>query len=234
LVKRFFGKNELAAYIGSNAAEVNTILHAHNFHIQPQKGASDKHKFSIIAILNIRETWWQQGERVTMEHVTTHVYYPAISMKNDFKVYHTAIHPYPLVNLRTSASDTVWLTIAHHACGDFDLLDYIRQLRSSQKLLDYSYSQVIFPYIHYHQEIQLPWLTDLFLGNQCIHCALMQANFVLDENGACQKSSHATGFEPTCVHKTLFLDQPVFVWIEREGLYEPLFAGYMPEKYWKE
>lgn len=237
LVKQLglFEKQELTAYAGDNIAELNRILRARGFDVQLQEYSDDPGAFGTIAILDIKETWPKPGTGIQLEHRITHTQYPAVSMEDDFQIYHTAIHPHPLVCLRTNTSDTVWLTVADQVRGDFELLDYVRQLRTNQKVLDYSYAKIIFPKIRYKQTTQLSWLRGLRLGiDHIIDQALVQTTFTLDERGAQVKSAAAIGIGTTCLHKTLTIDQPFFVWIEREGLHEPILAGYMPEQYWKE
>jgi len=67
--------------------------------------------------------------------------------------------------------------------------------------------------------------------------ALQETKVKMNEKGAKVESAVAiVGTLECCVEekKELVIDRPFFMWVERQGMKRPLFAGYMAPDCWKD
>lgn len=227
-------KHEITVLATNNVSELNATLQAQGASIRLTESL-DTYTFGIVANMYFRTQWKKVGTLTSVEHHLTHIAYPAVHRDSDFDVFLTAMHPYPLICMRTHAGDTVWLTCADCPRFDSDLQNYVGMLRTSTKILDYSYDACSFPCVRYEQECSPAWLSGLRLGQWRLHQAFMYTQFILDERGIYASDTSATTPSNYSyqIKKTACIDQPFFIWVERAGMHEPLFAGYMPEQFWK-
>ncbi len=147
----------------------------------------------------------------------------------------------PILELKTKTSDKVYLTLADCERKEFDLLQKIQTIRNLVRKADCEYESAHIPMVDLNQEVDISWLKYLNTTSSTteqfqITQALQQTKFKMNELGAKVESAVAFGIECCAARmemKRFKLDKPFFVWVEREGLNLPIFAGYITQEDWK-
>lgn len=234
LVKQIacFNPGELTAWAHQNSSELNAIVGSQGFSLQFAPTAY-AYSINIASFLNIKEQSICKGTKTAIEHEITHQKYAAIKLTRDFEVYATALHSHPLACIHMRNGDSVWITPSNNYCAEPDF-EYIRMLRSENKILDYSYTDIIFPDFIFSKEMSVESLQGLQLGQWRINQTLVKVLCLLD----CQQSIPTNKIASYNTidyqaHKTMLINQPFLLWIERPALHEPLFAACISEQYWK-
>lgn len=239
---RSFSPSELRTWVSNNADELNTILKNEGFSIQLQP--FNKQEFGVVSILDVMMKWLHEGSRskISVTKNADSIEYDAFELKNGFSVFTAQGYPHPIIAIDTRnddgsvGKDRVFITVAD-AVETGDAL--VNKVRSIQQLVPNTeeYTHVVIPMIDYDQSFKLDWLIGLQVNGWFVSQALQQTKLKMNEKGARVKSAAAIAMMrsamPMSAHK-LIIDKPFFMWIEREGVAYPVFAGYMDEQFWKD
>ena len=235
----YFTNAELKSLASKDVNELNQCLAAEGFAIK-LKPFESANSFGVVAIFKVLVEWLTAGTKTELTYAEQT--YPAVSMTQDFQVFtpdDQQIAASPVAAIATKSGDTVYLCIAdHQPASDFTLLTEIQQLKAElQPATDYT--EVIFPMVDLNREEDLSWLLDLQTADNTwyVKQALQQTKFTLNEVGAKVASAVAveikvrSSFKPAA--KKLLIDRPFYLWIERPGVSQPVFAAYLTPEVWR-
>lgn len=235
-----FTSAELKSLASKDVTELNQFLAAEGFAIK-LKPFESANSFGVVAIFQVLVEWLTAGTKTELTYAEQT--YPAVSLTQDFQVFTpttSQIAAAPVAAITTKSGDTVYLGVAdHQPASDFALLAEIQQLKADlQPATDYT--EVIFPMVDLNREEDLSWLLDLQTVDTICYVkqALQQTKFTLNEVGAKVASAVAveikvrSSFKPAA--KPLIIDQPFYLWIERPGVSQPIFAAYLTPEVWRE
>ena len=242
-ILKAFKDDELRTWVSRDADELNRILKKEGFGIQLQPFLPQE--FGVVSILDVMLEWLHEGKISSIASVQKNnevKHYDAFELKKGFYVYQTAYN-YPLVMIETKGSegslgkDRVWLTVADEALGEGKLWEKILTLRMLERKKNDEYTHAVIPMIDYDQHFRLDWLLNMRINGWMISQALQQIKFKMNEKGAHIKSAAAIAmmrstWQPS-PSKKLIIDRPFYLWVEREGVSLPIFAGYFDEAFWK-
>jgi hypothetical protein len=193
--------------------------------------------------------WAAEGAVTQVRGKRTFAIYPAVSMHENaggFSLFTSAAHTEPIMQIQTKSGDLVCMTSAELGASEksmkrnLSLLEKIKTIAISEKTVCYDYNGVIFPMVDLDQEVDISWLKGMLVTPDFyIAQALQQTKFKMNEKGAHVKSAVALGLECTaCPEKSmrlpLVIDTPFYLWIERPGVTDPIFAAYVTEENWKD
>ena len=226
-----FAPDELGSWVSDDYMYLNRILKDEGFGIQLDPFAPGD--FGVVSILDVLVEWLHEGSKTIVHN--NHIDYPAVEHKKGAQIYLVDAYPYPVACIKTKTEDTVWVAIADEPCKSFALLDHINKIRKSDMHISTIHDKVIAPMVDYDESCQLDWLLGLRLQNWYICQALQQTKFKMNEHGAHVKSAVAIACRCSLpVTKPYVINKPFFVWIERPGLDDPIFVGYMAPEYWSD
>lgn len=178
---------------------------------------------------------------IIAEHNGEKTSYPAVEIEDNFAVYSTQNYSQPLVCIDTKNGDTVWMTVADHnkPLRDFELLQWIHSIKQDRVPHARRYNSVTFPMVDLDQEVDITWLLNMALAEDAVIAqALQQTKLKMNEIGARVKSAVAIGLcEASCMPRKeakIVIDKPFYLWIERPGVTDPIFAGYISQNEWKD
>lgn len=122
--------------------------------------------------------------------------------------------------------------------GDFLLLEHIEKISTMLKKGSYQkhdglVKTLTIPMIDLNAEITHDWMIGMKNEPYFVNQALQQIRFKLDEKGARVESGFAAEMA-LCESSDMILNEPFFLWIEREGIDTPIFAAYLDEESWKD
>lgn len=253
-----FSEKELRSWASWVAAELNKILEEEGFDIRLEE--FEPGNFGVVSILDVLVEWLKPGEVDSL--VVEGKDYPAVKMeptiptalasfaaleeledefRNVFDVYTSYKHPHPVVLLHTKSGDKVYMTIADGVVQDFELIARIDAIRRSLQPSKMDYDYLKFPMVDLNQEVDITWLEGIWttvagsVHRAFIVKALQQTKFKMNEFGA-KVESTMTGLVAgaTDDERELRIDQPFFLWIEREGISIPVIYAYITEEDWKD
>lgn len=225
-----FAPHELRTWASSDIPYLNRILADEGFTIQLTPTPLG---LGIVSIMDIAVQWPQACKNT--EFFTNDILYTAFEAPfGNFILCGSATHEHVLIALTTQHDDVVWITVADKPYSHIELIDRICHIRAHRYRLRCPYEHVVIPNVIYEESAQLDWLKGLGCGDYTISQAIQQTKFKLNAIGAHAQSAVAMMAESafTPPSKKLIIDKPFFVWIERPGVQEPVFVGYMDEQYW--
>lgn len=244
-----FSEKELRSWASWRAAELNEILARERFDIRLQDFKSGE--FGVVAILDVMVEWLARATRTTLRVDGTE--YPAVRMEPHaeiesgwaqlFEAYGSPAHPHPVALLHTKSGDRVYMTVAGTPPGaDFELIDRVDAIRTTLGRASGHYTWLEFPMIDLNQQVDITWLLGMWTtvaesGQEAfISQALQQTKFKMNEVGARVKSAVAIGIIITSIRleTPLIIDQPFFLWIERNGVSAPVLYAYLDYADWKD
>lgn len=221
---------------------INKFLSDHKFDIQLEP-FSGPNAFGVASILDVLIEWTQEGIPTTITYDGEE--FPAVSMtKDSFEVLQADSHEEPILKLTAKNGDIIYMTIAEKNLQNFELVEYVQALSTMpKKNTTKQYAEALFPMVSLNHETDISWLIGLssarLIDNVVfsITQALQQTKFNMNEKGARVQSAVALALEKSCLPskplKTLLIDKPFYLWIERPSMNIPLFAGYIDPVDWK-
>jgi len=241
----YFTREEIRSWASQDYEELNSIACNNGFNIQFKPFRP--HEFGSLSILEVNINWLEKGIVTSLEYADE-IYKAAKIKNNNFNVYelNENIYTYPIIEIKTQNTDTVYMTIADEPCSGFFLMKKINSLRDTIshrdndqnhgicKLLDYD--EVIFPFVNLNQEVDISWLKGMYANDgPIVSQALQQIKFKMNEFGAEVKSAvmvaMCKSIGPREI-KRLNINKPFYLWIERENCTIPVFAGYIDPSDW--
>jgi len=172
--------------------------------------------------------------------------FPAVKMPaKAVRVFHNPQHPSPIIQILTKTPDKVFITLAPetHASG-FDLLRQVASWQTTAVPVQTEFTDFSFPMVAFDETTALDFLVGLQVtGGDAtkttpykIDHALQQTRVRMNELGLRVKSAASfkmsiTGYPPPTM--MYCITRPFILWIARESLNWPLFAGYFAPDAWK-
>ncbi len=248
------GHKELRYWVDWVAENLNKILREEGFGIQLKD--FKKGEFGVVSILDVLVEWLIKGQED--EIIADGVVYPAVRMGATgrvdgqytqlVEVFESSRHPHPVGMLRTKTGDKVYVTVAEkkgHAewpPKDFALYLAIEYIRRDLNTSPGEWAGMIFPMVDINDRPDISWLIGMNTidqqGNYAeVSQALQQTKFKMNQYGARVKSAVAIGVTITAVrHKPqwLIIDEPFYLWIERDGVSFPIVGMYVDPSDWKD
>ena len=230
--------SEIQSLASWRAEEINKFLRERGFLIQLQPFAQNT--FGVASILDLLVEWLQKGE-VTKIETKTQKTFPGVRIKEENVSFFKAIgHNEPIARLLTKSGDEVFMTmVGKIPAEDFDLVAKVEELSNNIRP-NSEFGGLVFPMVDLDQKVDISWLRDL--QTICsdgtpgiITQALQQTKLKMNEVGARVQSAVAVAMlKGISMHKPdHIINRPFLMWIERNGLEQPLFVGYITEEDWK-
>jgi len=224
---------------------INRWLKENGFDIQLDQPADGPATFAVASILDVLVEWIELGDKTSIVSKNTGETYKAVRLKQDkgVKAYLCSDeqHPNHVVRIGTKSKDSVFMTVLDSLPdGVFAISKKVEDLRRAKK--DWvSVSGVEFPMVNYDSRVDISWILGMRTGSKpddfFIEQALQQTKFRMNERGARAQSAVAMTFRClSCAAPDpwVTIDRPFLLWIERQDVDIPLFAGVFAEDVWKE
>jgi len=203
--------------------------------------------FGVVSILDVMVEWADKGTRRKLRVNDTD--FDAVRISNDFMTtFKVQGHEHDIARLDTkNANEFVYITKASKELESLPLMAEIKKLDLRSRIrreATTKYEDVIFPMVDLNQEVNIGWLKKVYTIQDTpqgkdkyeVAQALQQTKFRMNEVGARAESAVAIGMlrMASKPKPSLVIDGPFYVWIAREGLSMPLFAGYITPEDWKD
>lgn len=226
---------ELRAVASRDAADVNAFLRACGsaIQLQPWDAASDG--CGAAGALDLRMRWSSAGAKSTLRCALDGASYPAAILPRKTVLLHTSrIDGATVAEVLTQGADRVFAAVADPA-PDADLVAYAQGVRTSLRFPECG--QLVLPMVDLDARVDLGWLLGLRTsdarGPLIISQALQQVRLRLNELGARAQSEAAVAARRG-MGRSLTIDRPFLLWVERAGLPEPLLAAHVCPDSWKD
>ena len=232
---------DIESIASRSAGEINKFLANRGFQIalDPFEKPTD---FGTASVLDVLVKWLEKGTATRLIGLRTSKEYPAVLLKGGVSFKRWPGHQNPIAVVETKTGELVYLTV-HDRLDGFELLDRVNELRAVRATLNvHEFKGLYFPQVDLDQMVDIGWLKQLWTHGADGHDyevaqALQQTKFRINEEGARAQSAVAIGVL-RCTSLVpqlppLVINRPFLVWIERPGLKEPLFAGWICEDDWK-
>ena len=227
-----FLPQELRARASTNIPALNDWLEQEGFDIRLSEGIPDT--YGVVAILKIALEWKQKARQTSIEYSGQQ--YSAFELerkKHDCSVFHVEGYAHPIARVVTKNNDTVYFALADAPADDMQLQDKVVKLLAQKKISNADHDSVIVPKVSLDIRKKLEKLLGLVIGDGRIMQAEQQTKFSMDETGARVEDAVALLIERCMPQPAYILNKPFYVWIVRDGMQEPYFAGYITPKDWK-
>lgn len=227
-------KNDLSGIASRDVEVVNAFLKEHGFNIELQPDGGG------IAMAGIQRTlvkWLYEGEKITYKN------YPYVLMKKGYKIYENVpILNNPLIEILTQSKDRLFLTEIPASLDQNDSMKLIKMVMKGMNSYcsDYDYESLSFPMIDYDEKINIDWVLNLRLifggDDYFISQAKQQTVFKMNHKGAEAKSAVVMMMRKcVCLLKKSYqVENEFLLWIQREGVEDPIFVGFFDKNYWGE
>ncbi len=235
-----FNQKELQVWVSPDYKYLNTIAKGHNFdiHFQP----FEPNEIGSLSIFDISLKWLKVGEQSRIKYKGKP--YEAIEFDSGFSVFNSDNFPHPIVKIKTKSKDVVYMAIADEPLEKFELLEKIYSLqRFVKETKEETYDELTFPKAILNHIEEISWLKKMWCPHKTevdlwweVTEAFQQTKFTMDKEGAYVQSgvvvqlmmkTSAANFK-----KTVNINKPFYIWIEREGCVLPIFTGYLDETSW--
>lgn len=243
-----FSDQELRSWTSFAASQLNAILKQEGFDIQLQDFLPDE--FGVVSTLDVLVEWLVEGQESTLSsngvkyhavHMESRAEVDGIYTSSLFEAYHSSVHTSPVALVSTKSGDKVYMTVAGAPpYDDFDVINRVNAIRTTLERAHTHYDWLEFPMVDLDQKVDISWLRGMrTLSDKgdpaLISQALQQTKFKMNERGAHVKSAVAIGIRVTSLKRNLplIIDQPFFLWIERQGVSTPILCAYLTQENWK-
>ncbi len=238
---------EIESIASRNADEINAFLAARGFQIKldPFVPSPNEDPFGTASVLDVLVEWLEEGTKAVVV-TPDQKEYPGVRISGEGVRYYQAqgVSVEPIISLQTKSGDRVCLTMSDFGDGEdgFDLVAAVRYLSKNKEPFG-EYAGVTFPKVDLDQQVDISWLKEMWtigaVGARAkVTQALQQTKFKMNEKGARAKSGVAIGIMRSKSVRVpppeLVINRPFLLWIERDGLSQPLFAGHVCEDTWRD
>ncbi len=242
----FFSPEEMQYMAALNAGEINDWLKSKGFNIELSP-FTDADQFGTASVMDVTVKWVTEGEDETLHVKRDDVdrYYQGGLVTQNVVATSSPHHPHPIAHIQCKNGDKFHITVADQPRDRFDLMRYIEKITNESKS-ENKFNSVHYPMVDLDQEVDIGFFVDMsFPGigvvtgkvdSYGIVEAKQQTIFKLNESGARAKSAAAFSCAMECLNQRfdtpVVIDAPFFVWLTRDGLPYPYFAGYVTEEHW--
>jgi len=232
LTKEFNGLEELESISSWKTEDINKFLADRGFSIKIEELKSSE--FGIASVLKLILEWLKKGENVDFyKYGKT---YQGVKLTSGFTCRRNLNNS--VFCLDTKSGDKVYLYKVEEEPSNLE--NKVKELSNIGENYEF-YDYLIFPKVDLDREEDVRWLLKIsyFQKNGMpwdLTQAIQQTKFKMDEVGAKVESAFAgammmRGIKPI---KGYTIDSPFLCWIERDGLDNPLFIGYITKDSWVE
>lgn len=237
-----FSPEELKAVASKDVDVINSFLKENGFDIALEP-FQDEESFGVASVMSVLVKWMTAGEITELESLRK--YYKAVLLKDDLQFTTVPGHPHVIAHVKTQNGDVVHMTKADNMIGNhLDLLEKCKALGESG-VANHQYDELVFPMVDLNQEVDISFFMEMNFqgtgadggeGTLAIKQAKQQTKFQMNNIGAKAESAAAFEMALECCFMTqqLVLDEPFYVWMTRDGLDMPYFAGYINRDDWKD
>jgi hypothetical protein len=228
---------ELQSMADMSAGPVNAWLKERGFDIELPE--PDENGFAVASILDILVNWLHTGKRTFIKGVNTGEEYTGVHLNNGVTVAHLpAVHDNPVVRIATKEGYSVCMSMVDNVpegiTGLFLKVAELEQVKATSHHFD----GVQFPMIDLDEKPDISWINGLQFGQGLyVSSAMQQTKFRMNEKGARIESAAGMSIMRSMVsNKKLphVIDKPFLLWVNKDGLDFPVFAGLLCEDVWKE
>lgn len=229
---------EIESVASREIAKVNAFLKRRGFSITLDEVTGDA--FGVASVLDVLVEWTKRGRVQELE--VRRKRYPAVRIIGEgVQFCRGPNHKHPIAYLTTKSGDRVYLTVLDRAFPGDGLLEQGAMLMTRLQPV-HEFDGVVFPMVSLDVCEDIGWLSGLeTVGGDgrpaWIGQALQQTKFRMNEVGArAESAAAATLFKSMVVERKpdLVINEPFLIWIARDGLTAPLFAGYITQEDWKQ
>lgn len=218
---------------------INRWLKDNGFDIQ-LSGNVSQDQFAVASILDVLVEWIEKGRATTIRGRSGEyeAVYEAVRLSDQqgVSIYSGRKGWNPVAAIKTKGGERVFMTVSDDLSVTSKGFTGLIDSHVVSMYPDASYDSVVFPMVDYNKVVDVSWLCGLKTGDWGIGEALQQTKFRMNETGARVESAVAMTLCRSLIaeqKKTLTIDRPFLLWIEREGCDFPLFAGFFEEDCWK-
>lgn len=228
---------ELQSLADTSAKPVNAWLKERGFDIELPE--PDESGFAVASILDILVSWLHTGKRTFIKGVNTNEEFTGVHLKSGVNVAHLpAVHANPVVRIATKEGYSVCMSMVDNVpegiTGLFLKVAELEQVKAASHHFD----GVQFPMVDLDQRPDIGWINGLQFGaGLFVSSAMQQTKFRMNEKGArIESAAGMSVMRSMTVNKKLphVIDKPFLLWVSKDGLDFPVFAGLMCEDVWKE
>lgn len=230
-----FSDDEMSSIASDNADDINLWCKSHGSDItlDPFVDADD---YGVASMMKIHVQWKNKGEICQLSNS-----FKAVRMTDDVTFTYMDGHTHPIAHIQSSNGDIVHMSIVDD--NDIDGLYLLSKsiFLSHGKKTD-EFSGLIFPMVDYAAEVDISFLQGMNFysrGNKTgffRRCYIKQARafnlFQMDHLGAKTESSSALAMSYECYQPMMTIDKPFYVWMTRNGVSVPYFAGLIDTSSW--
>lgn len=244
-----FSESELRSWASLVASELNATLEKEGFDIRLDDFAEGE--FGVVSILDVLTEWLKEGAKTKV--LFDNKEYPAVKLDRTAKINEVSMelfsaflldeYHFPIASVVTKSGDKVWMTVADNALESFELISRIENLRKSidEHSTKTHFSRLVFPMVDLNQKVDIGWLIGMLTASKTgldfkVSQALQQTKFKMNQFGARVKSAVAITIRATSaiIRKDMIIDQPFYLWIEKNGISYPIMYAYIDKTDWKD
>ena len=231
-----------------SADDINQFLAENGFDLSIDELRPDQ--FAVASLIKILVAWLIEGKAAIIQHDGQE--YPAVDLtKRECQVgvygarYDEKVRL--VASIPTKSGDRVYMTKLPQAPDDeFELVRMAQSLSCSieegrARPMSGQYKGVIFPMVDLDVTHPLEWLVGLVMkpkvgDSAVIEQALQQTRLKMNRKGALAESAAAIVVRCLSANlsQPLVMDEPFLMWIERDGLSQPLFVAHVTPEDWKD
>lgn len=218
--------------------EINDLLSKNGFNIQLEPFSPPD--FGVASILKLVLEWLKKGEYTPLDSIFSNGTFPGVRMQRaGIEFYASPYFKHPIVAIKTTTTDTVYLTMLDQPVAEEDLLSLSHALLETKQPSGEDFLGVEFPMVDLDIQADLSWLCGMNTAGEdgapaIISQAKQQTKLKMDELGAAVESAVALGvkrFVGGPAYHTIC--QPFLMVVHRPCLAFPIFMGYLAEDCWK-
>lgn len=228
-----FSEQESQAFASSDFGFLRQKMKEKGFETNLQKKSDNE--IGVVALLNVAFQWKEKAEESTIFKKGQQ--FPAIRLKAEkhgCKFFEVLGHPHPIISVESRSKDRIYFTRAGNVPSeDKDMQKKISEIRSLERFETEVYHSCVVPMVDLHIEKKVEWLLGLQFKDFCLSEVVQQTKFKMDETGVSLQDFVCARVVLISKYKEYTLEDSFFVWIEREGVSEPYFVGYITPEHWK-
>jgi hypothetical protein len=243
-----FSEEELKSIASDDVDAINSWLKEAGFDIKLSP-FEDVNDFGVASIMSVLVSWKTPGVEVTLthngkEHDAARVDGDVYFLKSEDSE-HGVRYEHHIACIICENGDKVYMTVADESeLTGLDLLEKLHGLSTNGRPC-YDYEAVVFPQVLLDQEVDISFFEKMWFagtgaagakGTLRVKEAKQQTKFKMNHKGAKAESAAAFGMAFECCmmpKPDLTIDKPFYVWMTRDGLDRPYFAGYIDTSDWK-
>ena len=233
---------EIVSIASWDANEINKFTKERGFNLELKP--FEPNQFGTASVLDLLVEWIEVGFVREIKTDDSMVFPAVLIDEYNVDFYYSKGHKNPIACLKTKTGDLVYMTMfdKRPVPSDFDLITTAKKLSSRERSCENEWKSLFFPMVDLNQHVDVSWLVGLNTTDEMgkpdiIVKALQQTKLRMNEVGARAQSAVVethVKLGGLSLHKPdHIIKRPFLVWIERPGLTNPLFVGFIARRDWK-